>query len=168
MVKRHLAWGLSGLVLTFLWGGWHTEAAYGWGSLAPSRTHQFIVDRAYEQLQADPAYDVAVFPSLSAIQENEGVNWTGTAGIFGFDYMKGPGPDSEGASDYSEHYYNPVTGEGKGPESVSKYWRYTAQGILEGKKHATAKAAAWGAHFMADMFVPIMLSAPPCDYPVPR
>lgn len=123
-----------------------------WGSIAGSATHQFILDQAYALLAADPAFDPAVFPTLAEIQAHEGVNWFGTGAWF--DYLVGPGPDSEGASQYSDHYYNPTTTEGDGPTASADQYVDLANGMAEGKKDAAALGAAWGAHFLADMYVP--------------
>jgi hypothetical protein len=123
-----------------------------WGSIAGGATHQFVVDQAYALLKADPAYDPAVFPTLTEIQAHEGVNWFGTNDWF--DYMVGPGPDSEGKSNYSDHYYNPRTKEGGGPTAASTQFVGLANGMAQGNKDAAGLGAAWGAHFMADMYVP--------------
>lgn len=123
-----------------------------WGSIAGSATHQLILDRAYALLAADPAFDPAVFPTLAEIQAHEGVNWFGTDSWF--DYLVGPGPDSEGASQYSDHYYNPTTTEGDGPTAAAGQYVDLANGMAQANKDAAAKGAAWGAHYLADMYVP--------------
>lgn len=137
-------------------------AAHAWGSLAPAQTHQYILQQAYKKLSADPAFDPKAFPALEEILGHEGVvwaryKWTGEGYIgLGADYnvLSGPGPDSRGASRFSEHYYNPKFGKGGAPDSVSRYYRYLAEGMLTSKREALAKSAAWGAHFLADMFCP--------------
>ncbi len=154
---------LTMLILTLsLFIPWvQPEPAAAWGSLAGAATHQFILDRAYAKLKADKAFDPSRFPTLEEIQANEGVNWSGRSDTW-FDMLNGPGPDSEGASAYSKHYYNPDTGEGNGPSAVAEQYRDLAQGVLEGKKEA-AHDAAWGAHFLADMFVPFHVVGAPVD-----
>lgn len=137
-------------------------AAHAWGSLAPAQTHQYILQQAYKKLSADPAFDPKLFPTIEEIISHEGVvwarfKWTGEGYIgLGVDYnvLAGPGPDSRGASSFSEHYYNPKLGKGGAPDSVSRYYRYLAEGILTSKKETLPKAAAWGAHYLADMFCP--------------
>jgi hypothetical protein len=138
---------------------------HAWGSLAPAKTHQYICQEAYKKLSADPAFDPQKFPSLEDILNNEGVTWvryqwTG-AGYIGlgvdYDVLSGNGPDSKGSSKFSEHYYNPKISsdnKGGGPAAVAKYFKYLAEGGTTGKKEPLPKAAAWGAHFLADMFCP--------------
>jgi len=139
--------------------------AYPWGSLAPAKTHQYICQEAYKKLSADPAFEPKMFPSLEQILNNEGVvwaryQWTGEGYIglgVDFNVLKGNGPDSKGASRFSEHYYNPrlkSENRGEAPEAVAKYYKYLAEGGMTGKKEVLPKAAAWGAHFLADMFCP--------------
>ncbi len=137
-------------------------AVHAWGSLAPAQTHQYILQQAYKKLSADPAFDPKLFPTIEEIINHEGVvwaryKWTGEGYIgLGVDYnvLSGPGPDSRGASNFSEHYYNPKLGRGGAPDSISRYYRYLAEGILTSKKEALPKAAAWGAHYLSDMFCP--------------
>ena len=139
--------------------------AYSWGSLAPAKTHQYICQEAYKKLSADPAFDPKKFPTVEEILNNEGVTWvryqwTGAGYIgLGVDYgvLNGNGPDSKGSSKFSEHYYNPKIGsdnKGGAPAAVAKYYKYLAEGGSTGKKEPLPKAAAWGAHFLADMFCP--------------
>jgi len=128
----------------------HPAPALPWGSLYPGETHQYIISTAYNRLKADPAFATHLFPTFSVIKGHEGVQWTAT-GLFGV------GPDGAGMSRYSEHYYNPVTGEGGGPTSSAHYFAYLVRGNLAPKStnsEANGKAAAWSAHYLADMFVP--------------
>ncbi|MEI7742685.1 MAG: FHA domain-containing protein [Chloroflexota bacterium] len=126
--------------------------AAAWGSIYGSSTHQYIDDQAWAVLGADPAFSAALFPTKAQIDAHEGVNWFGTGDWF--DYLVGPGPDSEGASPYSWHYYNPVTTEGDGPTATADEYvaLVTAQAAANGD--AAGLGAAWAAHFMADMYVP--------------
>lgn len=135
-----------------------------WGSLAPAETHQYILRKAYEKLSADPAFDRKRFPTIDEIVANEGVKWVeadmsgngliGAVTGIGVKALSGAGPDSAGASRFSEHYYNYKIGQGGGPESVARYYRYLAEAALTGKSASLAKSAAYGAHFLADMFCP--------------
>jgi hypothetical protein len=127
----------------------YPSATSSWGSLYPGETHQFILDAAYTRLEADPAFAPSLFPPLERIKHHEGVEWT-------VEGLSGVGPDARGMSAYADHYYNPVTSRGNGPDASSKYFAYLAQ---QNAAHtvlteAAAKAAAWSAHFLADMFVP--------------
>lgn len=123
--------------------------AFPWGSLVPGETHQYIINTAYNRLKEDPAFATNLFPIFSAIKGHEGVQWTAD-GLFGV------GPDGKGMSNYSEHYYNPSTGEGNGPKAAARYYSYLVRENIVGKvsSEAGAKAAAYSAHFLADMFVP--------------
>ncbi|MEI8189926.1 MAG: hypothetical protein WCI75_09450, partial [candidate division NC10 bacterium] len=116
----------------------HPVPALPWGSLYPGETHQYIISTAYNRLKADPAFATHLFPTFSVIKGHEGVQWTAT-GLFGV------GPDGAGMSRYSEHYYNPVTGEGGGPTSSAHYFAYLVRGNLAPKStnsEANGKAAA--------------------------
>ncbi len=137
-------------------------SALSWGVLSPAQTHQHILKEAYRLLTADAAFDPNLFPKLEEILAHEGVNWAG-ADYTGSGYgvmpdvtlLEGPGPDSKGNSPFSWHYYNPVTTEGNGPMAVGKYFRYLSEGMLKGKRAPVPQAAAWSAHFLADMHCPM-------------
>jgi len=77
-------------------------------------------------LQNDPAYDSATFPTLDDIKAHEGVDWY-EGGSF-----LGPGPDSDASSDFSEHYYNPRTGEGMSPSSVRQDCQALTNALFSG------------------------------------
>lgn len=123
--------------------------AFSWGSLYPGETHQYIIKTAYERLKADPAYAPNLFPTFGVIKRHEGVEWTAIG-------LSGVGPDASGMSAYSDHYYNPATGDGNGPRASAKYYSYLVRENVARKaaSEAAGKAAAWSAHFLADMFVP--------------
>ncbi len=136
--------------------------AFSWGVLAPAQTHQHILNEAYRLLSADPAFDPKLFPKLEEILANEGIKWmdvnyTGSgAGIIpDTSFLEGPGPDCKGNSPFSWHYYNPVLKEGNGPMAVGKFFRYLSQGMLTNSRAEIPKAAAWSAHFLADMHCPV-------------
>ena len=125
-------------------------AASPWGSLYPAETHQYIIDTAFKRLQADSAFVPNLFPIFSAIKNHEGVQWTA-------DGLAGVGPDGKGMSTFAEHYYNPVTNEGGAPTSVARYYSVLVRDNLLATKNtaeAGPKAAAFSAHFLADLFVP--------------
>lgn len=125
--------------------------SFPWGSIKEFgisfETHQFIIKKAYELLEKDPAFDPQKFPSFDQILAYEG---------------KGQGPDTDGLTMYSEHYYNPKLQEGKAPASAGKYFSRLAMAVAEGKADEAAKPAAWSAHFMADMRVPFHIIG--CSY----
>jgi len=144
LFMRYKIYCLVFLITVFL-----PATVFPWGSLFPGETHQFVIDAAYTRLKADPAYAVNIFPTQSAIKGHEGVQWTAN-GLFGV------GPDGAGMSTYSEHYYNPITGDGNGPNAAARYFSTLIRCNITGKANseAGAKSAAYSAHFLADMFVP--------------
>ena len=122
------------------------SSAYAWGSLttAYSNTHGCIDRAAYAVLQGRPGFDAGTFPKQEEVLANEGVsiNWS----TFG---LQGPGPDADGATAYSDHYYNPMLPDQGGAPNAARKW------FLKLAFHQEpAKAAAWAAHFVADMTVP--------------
>ena len=123
--------------------------AFSWGSLYPGETHQYIIKTAYDRLKVDPAYAPNLFPTFSVIKGHEGVEWTAIG-------LSGVGPDASGMSAYSDHYYNPATKDGNGPNASAKYYSYLVRENVARKvtTEAAGKSAAWSAHFLADMFVP--------------
>ena len=125
--------------------------AFPWASVAPlAETHQYIVATALKRLKADPAFATNLFPVFQGIESNEGVELTAAG-------MIGAGADGHGRSTYSEHYYNPITREGGAPTSVARYYSFLIRDNLANPKssaEAGPKAAAYCAHFLADIFVP--------------
>jgi hypothetical protein len=139
-MRRLLALAACALMLT-------PEApALAWGSLtsggvwpAKFNTHGCLDRMAYAYLEKDPAFTGSAFPSLDAINAHEGINMS----------VEGPGPDAEGSTKYSYHYYNPHNDEGNAPTAVAENFLPLAY-----KQSGREKAAAWGAHFLADAAVP--------------
>ena len=130
-------------------------AALPWGSLYPAETHQYIIATAFDRLKADPAFAPTLFPAFSAIKNHEGVQWT--YGDYYLPAMSGVGADGHGMSTYAEHYYNPQTNEGEAPSSVARYYSALIRNNLLGMKSTAEggpKAAAYSAHFLADVTVP--------------
>jgi hypothetical protein len=127
--------------------------------------HQYILDKAYDRLERDPAFDGSNFPSRQEILSHEGVK------AVAIDYVRqvdppleltrlekgvGPGPDSAGASKYSDHYYNPRTEKGGAPDVAGDNYdllRTELEKNLDSKKNLArkAKAATYLAHYVADM-----------------
>jgi len=129
---------------------------FPWGAITSiCETHQAILAHAYNLLICDQALWGRRYLPIADILSFEGVsidvqNWT----ISGF----GPGPDSEGATDYSAHYYNPLTNKGYAPANVAHFFRELCN--PQGNK---LKGAAWAAHFLADMSVPYHVVGMPRD-----
>ncbi len=125
--------------------------AFPWGAVnywCP--THQLILKEAYNLLSQDPAFQGSNFLSMNNILAHEGVTLRDKF-ILDFSGI-GPGPDSDDATPYSWHYYNPLTpAKGFGPEAVLQYYRVLLDPNISDEK---AQAAAWSAHFLADMSVP--------------
>ncbi len=149
-------------------------AAHAWSSVHKIKkgpierlvnTHALCIDTpAYNVLSATRSFKEAdYFPTLEDI-----LYWEGSDAEGG----DGHGPDRTGNSDYSEHYYNPALEEsllfgedakGRGPKSCAKHAKDLYLGIANGSDaKSTAKAAAWAAHYLADMNVPFHVIG--CNY----
>jgi len=116
-----------------------------WGAIKEyAETHQYILREAMSLAASDSAF-VQKFPSAEELVNNDYVIVT----VLG---KSGPGPDVDGASPYSWHYFNPVTGEGLAPRKVSDFFSGMMHKRVRGESQA--REAAWAAHFLADMFVP--------------
>lgn len=148
------------------------RVAYSWGAFRGisgykvTDTHQEILKSAYQLLMADPAmrnYRNLKFADGRGISIEEILNYEGVYGDIGSLSVAGPGPDADGASPFSSHYYNPLTNYGKGPESAGKQY-YEFAKAMEGRSmdiEAAVRGMTWSAHFLADMFVPYHLNGIP-------
>jgi hypothetical protein len=145
------------LGLTVLLSVIPAQPAFGWGAVDyVSEVHQAILNTAYDFLRSDHVLDYTIFPSIDDILDNEGV----TNPIL----KTGPGPDgAESNSPWSEHWYNassPGENKGQSPESVAREFGVLTRAIINGQTTAEssgespAHAAAWGAHFLADVETP--------------
>jgi hypothetical protein len=112
--------------------------SYGWASKLKRLSHQYIVTTACDLLKNDPVGKEKRFPECEAILANEGAK----------------GPDGEGNSPYSYHYYNPVLKIGDGPKQASVEYENLARGLATNSLSGMDKAAAWAQHYLADMHVP--------------
>lgn len=122
------------------------QIAYGWGASTPRYgTHQFIDEEAYKCLKQDPAFVPGTFPTLEQLLVNEG-NTLLSGG-------QGLGPDAQGKSPYSWHYYNPRLSTGGAPQAVENF---SKNFVISLKKDT--KAGAWSVHFVADMFTPVHIN----------
>ncbi len=153
-------------------GSWGAFRGVG-GSLI-ANTHQRILAEAFALLLKDP-----VMRNPSALRQPDGSK------LSIFDLMQhegveadvlqtvmslsiniiGPGPDADGASPYSWHYYNPATGKGNANVVAGKfYWDYL-QFILGNSliQAEGIKGLTWASHFVADMFVPYHLNGIPAE-----
>ena len=165
---------MVGLILfsQIIFFGPHDRVAYSWGAFRGiigykvTDTHQEILKAAYQLLMADPAmknYRNLKFSDGRGISIEEILNYEGVYGDIGSLSVTGPGPDADGASPYSSHWYNPLTNYGKAPESAGKQY-YEFVKAMEGRSmdvEAAIKGMTWSAHFLADMFVPYHLNGIP-------
>lgn len=127
-------------------------------NLGDLNTHQFILIRALRMLKEDPAMKITGFPDNKDVLECDWVRFNLV------DKMYGTGPDVEGTSPYSWHYYNPKTKTGRGPYAVKKHFMELVQGLrVNSSGPASAKAAAWTGHFIADMHVPYHVVGMPAE-----
>ncbi len=121
---------------------------YGWGAITGFNTHGVILQAAFNLLSKDPAFNAKIFPTLDKISAHEGVYVSGEDG-----FITGPGPDSEGKTKYTDHYYNPQTGSGNAPGAAVRHFREIIPALQREDASAKAKDFAWGAHFTADVSV---------------
>lgn len=78
-------------------------------------THEYIIEEAYNLLREDSAYSTENFPSLEELKNWEGFNFEGQGG-------PGQSPDGTGNSNFSEHYYNPITQQGDLPQAAAQHY----------------------------------------------
>jgi hypothetical protein len=123
-----------------------------WGALKEyAETHQYILREAMKLAASDPAF-VQKFPSAEELVNHDYVLVTALG-------KSGPGPDVDGASPYSWHYYNPRTEKGLAPKKVADFFSVMMHKRVRGESQA--REAAWAAHFLADMFVPYHVTGMP-------
>jgi len=143
-----------------------TSSSSAFSSLAGG-THRLILEAAYRAVAPYVARGVP-FPSIEEIGRFEGITAYKTEKppvVFregeaaeirlATTGRGGPGPDA--TTDYSWHYYNPRTGDGLAPAKVGDYFSVLADALGRGTKDPKtppAKAAAYLAHFLADLSVP--------------
>jgi len=123
----------------------------GWGAVENfCPTHQFILTEAYLLLQKDAAFKDSPFPFLNDIMRWEGVQAANLSllSIQAF----GPGPDVPGATNFSDHYFNPAIKAGFAPAAAMHYFSALMRGPGAGEEWG--KGACWTSHFVSDMAVP--------------
>jgi hypothetical protein len=148
--------------------------AYAWSSLDTGHafaTHQFINEKAYKAIRKHPAFNSSGFPSLDDIQRHGSVSISSKLSISALGILPKPtivglGPDVEGNSYFSQHWYNPANKQGKAPETINKLHadlsealnqtsgNHSEEKILENNAHL----AAYVAHYMQDMTCPMHVS----------
>ena len=152
MERRTALAKISGFTAACLWPPLFLPTeGFSWGAVQGSApTHQYIVTQAMHFLRKDPIFGRYNFPSAQQITSRDFVKLSTT-------FVKsGPGPDMDGNSDYSWHYYNPFLpnkkDRGLGPRKASDCFNDFIFARVNNKDQLFP--AAWGAHFLADMFVP--------------
>lgn len=140
------------LLLTLIFLLSFPSASFSWGAIKDyAETHQYILREAMKLAASDPAF-VQRFPSAAELMNNDFVIVTALG-------KSGPGPDVDGASPYSWHYFNPRTGKGLAPKKVADFFSVMMHKRVRGESQA--REAAWAAHFLADMFVPYHVTGMP-------
>jgi hypothetical protein len=119
-------------------------------------THSLIDDAARQQLiQYDATARNSGFPEIRDILRYEGVILDTSANEL--IYLGGNGPDVPGNSKYSDHYYNPLNragSQGGAAQAVKENFELLVDARLGGRYDVACQAAAWAAHFLADVHVP--------------
>ena len=128
--------------------------AFSWGAInriAP--THQIIAHNAHDMVTRDVVCKRGfIFPSREEILKHD---WVALNPTNMDHFVYGTGPDVEGMTPYSWHYWNPQKNWGKGPYAVGKHFQELAQGLRTNPNGpGAAKSASWTSHFIADMHVP--------------
>ena len=136
-----------------------SSSLYGWGSMDTGDafgTHQFLNDKAYFKLKQHPAYNYAYFPTLRDIQRHSGVDLA----------QNGLGPDVQGNSRFSDHWYNPDNRQGDAPKTFKKLQSDLTEALVGLESHKAdslalethAHLAAYSAHYIQDMTCPMHVS----------
>lgn len=165
--RRARSFAVAGLVLFLT-----STTVYPWGSfrgvvgVKVTDTHQQIVQAAFDLFLNDPRIKgLSGIPVggartvwIDRVLEYEGVN-----GSIRNLSAYGPGPDAEGSTTYSCHWFNPSTGAGQAPQAAADWYSRFIKGImgLGGGDEEIFKGLAWSSHFLADMFVPYHLNGIP-------
>ena len=140
------------LLLTLIFLLSFPSASFSWGAIKDyAETHQYILREAMKLAASDPAF-VQKFPSAEELVNHDYVLVTALG-------KSGPGPDVDGASPYSWHYFNPRTGKGLAPKKVADFFNVMMHKRVRGEPQA--REAAWAAHFLSDMFVPYHVAGMP-------
>lgn len=138
----------------FSWG-----AFFGVQGLKAADTHQLILNAAFDLLSWDPgmrhhkgnSFAGRRLIGIDEIQKYEGV-YGNPLDLSAY----GPGPDADGPTYYSYHWFNPLTGQGQAPQAAYDNYMTFIQGVMgkAANEEEAVRGIAWSAHFTADMFVP--------------
>jgi hypothetical protein len=154
---------------------------YPWGAFLGIRggalaadTHLVILQEAYKLLLDDPA--MRQFNRGFPFYEDQQVrieNILDYEGVYGDPLTLsayGPGPDADGSTYYSSHWFNPLTGQGHAPQAASDQYLAYINAVVGNNivdEHAL-RGVAWSAHFIADMFVPYHIVGIPLSEAIAR
>lgn len=138
-------------VFSVFFAGQRELQAYSAVETLDLNTHGLMLRSAREQLSNNPVFKQSRFLSIERILQSEGVFKDIPWDPFP---TQGGGPDVDGRSRYSEHYYNPRIKKGGAPAAVGKYYSILVQSMQSGKEGPAEQGAAWSAHFLADMCLP--------------
>jgi len=146
--------------------------AFPWGAfrgvlgLKVTDTHQQIMRAAFDLVSMDPGmsamFGIPIHFGRTATFEDI-VQYEGVNGDIRTLSPVGPGPDADGSTPYSWHWFNPLTGRGQGPQAAAMWYEKFAQSINQpaGNDEDSLRGLAWAAHFVADMFVPYHVNGMP-------
>jgi hypothetical protein len=173
MAARHrLAFLLPLILLTAAPSASPWGAFRGVAGVKITDTHQQILRSAFGLLMQDPMFRGMGIPVAGGrfVSFENIVQFEGVEGDPRTLSPRGPGPDAEGMTLYSCHWFNPATGQGLGPQSAADwYLRFFKAAVgIEGGDEEICKGLAWSAHFLADMFVPYHLFGLPAGEALSR
>jgi hypothetical protein len=171
------------LVLQILFIGPLVRDVYSWGAFRGiarfakvTDTHQDIIRAAYGLLLRDPVMSRArlmylgdnSFLNVDDILQYEGIDAI-IDGSLGLYTTFGPGPDADGSTQFSWHWYNPRTFSGYAPRAASnQYFDFVLATLQTTFDRVRAlKGMAWSAHFVADMTVPYHVNGIPYITEIP-
>lgn len=165
-------WKVVTAATALAWLAYAGTSVAGFGSATgKAETHQYIIREALTRLQKTGVLR-SRFPALHEILAFEGVSLD-----LGGNVVGGEGPDAK--APYSWHYYNPLTKQGQAPAKAKDYFEILRRagtstrvvagegglsllgGRLPDEGETPAKAAAYLAHFIADLSSPYHVAGQP-------
>ena len=129
--------------------------AFGWSSIEPYNTHNEVTMLALTAMPKNNASMVRIFPAANRILHFDQAHIKDGK-------LTGTSPDAGTNSRYSEHYFNPFLGLGEAPSSVARNFEILLNS--DPKSDTAAKAAAYAAHFLADIHVPYHVYGMPAEW----
>jgi hypothetical protein len=165
--------------LAFLVLGIVSTTAYPWGSfrgvagIKVTDTHQQILMAAFDLFLNDPrikGLDGIPVGGNRTVWIDKVLEYEGVNGSIRNLSPYGPGPDAEGSTVYSCHWFNPATNQGQAPQAAADWFSrfLMAKSGIAGGDEELFKGLAWSSHFLADMFVPYHVNGIPADEALAR